>query len=90
MRPRELLDTAIAQVADLTGMPVENVSALERDGDDDGGAWRVTVEVLELERVPSTMDVIGSYEIRLSDDGDVLGFNRRRRYHRAAAEDGRG
>lgn len=90
MRPRELLDTAIAQVADLTGLPVENVSALERDGDDGGGAWRVTVEVLELERIPSTMDVMGSYEIRLSDDGDVLGFNRRRRYHRAAAEDGRG
>ena len=60
--------------------------ALDRDGDD---AWTVTVEVLELERVPNTMDLIGSYEIKLSDDGEVLGFQRRRRYHRAAAEDGR-
>ncbi len=87
MRPRQLLDTAKREVGDLTGMPVESVTALDRDGDD---AWRVTVEVLEVERVPSTMDVLASYEVRLSDDGEVLGFNRRRRYHRAAAEDGRG
>jgi Gas vesicle synthesis protein GvpO len=86
MRPRELLDTAIEQVGDLTGLPVETVTGLDRDGDD---VWRVMVEVLEVERVPNTMDVLGSYEVRLSDDGEVLGFNRRRRYHRAAAEDGR-
>ena len=86
MRPRELLDTAIEQVGDLTGLPVETVTGLDRDGDD---VWRVMVEVLEVERVPNTMDVLASYEVRLSDDGEVLGFNRRRRYHRAAAEDGR-
>jgi hypothetical protein len=51
----------------------------------------VTVEVLELERVPSTMDLLASYEVTLSEDGDVLGFERRRRYHRAAVDDnGRG
>jgi Gas vesicle synthesis protein GvpO len=87
VRPRELLETAKEQVGDLTGLPVETVTGLDRDGDD---AWRVTVEVLEVERVPNTMDVLASYEVRLSDDGEVLGFNRRRRYHRAAAEDGRG
>jgi Gas vesicle synthesis protein GvpO len=86
VRPRELLDTAITQVGDLTGLPVETVTALDRDGDD---VWRVMVEVLEVERVPNTMDVLASYEVRLSDDGEVLGFNRRRRYHRAAADDGR-
>jgi hypothetical protein len=86
VRPRELLDTAVEQVGDLTGLPVETVTGLDRDGDD---IWRVMVEVLEVERVPNTMDVLASYEVRLSDDGEVLGFNRRRRYHRAAAEDGR-
>ena len=86
MRVRELLDAAIGQVADLTGSQVETVSGLERDGDD---AWVVTVEVLELERVPSTMDLLASYEIRLSGDGDVLGFRRARRYARSAADDGR-
>jgi hypothetical protein len=86
VRPRELLDVAREQVADLVGKDVEAVSGFERDGDQD---WVVTVEVLELERVPNTMDILASYEVRLSDDGEVLGFNRRRRYHRAAQDDGR-
>ena len=86
MRPRELLDVAREQVAELVGKEVEAVSGLHRDGDED---WVVIVEVLELERVPNTMDILASYEVKLSDDGEVLGFNRARRYHRAAQDDGR-
>ena len=36
------------------------------------------------------MDLLATYEIRISDDGELLGFHRRRRYHRAAVDDGRG
>jgi len=87
MQPRELLDAAREQAESLIGRSVESVSSLDR-GDDD--SWIVRLEVVELERVPNTMDLIASYEIRLSDDGDLLGFDRRRRYHRAAEDDGRG
>jgi Gas vesicle synthesis protein GvpO len=85
VKPREVLDSARQQVAELTGLPVESVSSLERDGDKN---WVVTVEALELQRIPNTMDLLGSYEITISDDGEVVGFHRSRRYHRAA-EDGR-
>jgi hypothetical protein len=81
---RELLDVARAQVADVTGHAVETVSGLRRDGD----GWIIDVEVLELRRVPSTMDLLASYQVTLSDDGELLGFERRRRYHRAAIDDG--
>ncbi len=87
MRPGELLKKAREQAADLTGKEVESVSAFERDGDDE---WLVTVEVLELERVPNTMDILASYELKLSDDGDVRAFHRRGRYHRASQDNGRG
>jgi hypothetical protein len=80
---RQLLEVAREQIADVTGHEVEGVSGLRRN-DDDG--WTVTVEVLELHRIPSTMDLLASYAVSLSGDGDVLGFERRRRYHRAAAE----
>jgi hypothetical protein len=83
--PRQLLEIARGQVADVTGRNVETVSGFNRDGDD---GWIVTVEVLELERVPSTMDLLATYEVTLSGDGDVLGFERRKRYHRAAVDDG--
>ena len=84
---RQLIETAREQVADVTGHDVEGVSALHREED---SGWTVTVEVLELERVPSTMDLLASYDVTLSDDGDILGFERRRRYHRAAVNDNGG
>jgi hypothetical protein len=84
MNPAELIGTAREQVSALTGLKTETVSSLSRDGDD---RWVVRVEALELTRVPRTMDVLGSYEITLSDDGDLVGFRRLRRYHRASTED---
>jgi hypothetical protein len=81
---KELLDAARRQVAGVTGHDVEGVSGFHRN---DGKGWTVTVEVLELERVPNTMDLLASYEVNLSDDGDVVGMERRRRYHRAAIDD---
>jgi hypothetical protein len=78
----QVIRTARELVGELTGLKVENVTGLERDGDD----WVVLVEVLELERVPTTMDVLGSYEIVISGDGDVSGFRRRRRYPRSATD----
>ncbi len=86
MKPAELIRSAKEAVSELTGLTVETVSGLDRDGD----GWRVTVEALELERVPSTMDVLGTYEVVLSDDGELNGFNRSGRYHRAQVENGKG
>ena len=81
MVARELLTVAREEVADLTGQEVEAVTGLQRE---DGESWVVTVEVLEVERIPKTMDLLATYAVTLSEDGDVLGFERRRRYHRAA------
>ena len=86
MVARQLLDAAREQVAAVTGHPVEGISGFRRD--DDG--WVIDVEVRELERVPNTMDLLASYEVKVAKNGDVVGFERRRRYHRAAVEeDGR-
>jgi hypothetical protein len=84
MGPAEAARAAMEQVAQLTGLRVEGVSGLER-GDD--GEWTITVEALELRRVPDTMDLLGSYEVTVSDGGELVGFRRRRRYHRAGADD---
>jgi hypothetical protein len=81
VRPRELLQTARREVAELTGRRVETVSGLRRDGDE---SWIVTVEVLELERVPSTADVLAEYEVRLDPDGRLLSYRRGDRYARGS------
>lgn len=74
------------QLSEITGMEAESVSSLQR-GDD--GTWKVVVEVLELSRVPSTDDVIGSYEVEMDEDGELLGYQRIRRYPRSKAEEAR-
>jgi hypothetical protein len=73
------------QMRDLTGQPVEGVLAVKR-GEDDG--WIVTVQVLELQRIPSSTDVLGAYELSLDDRGEVREYQRTRRYYRNQVEEG--
>jgi len=84
MKAGKLIEQAKLQVSELTGLTPETVSSLTRDGD---AEWVVRVEALELSRVPNTMDLLGTYEVRLSDDGELVGFRRTRRYHRSSTED---
>jgi hypothetical protein len=76
----ELARAALTAVEELTGYSPEAATALEWDGDSD--TWRVTVEVLELARVPNTTDVIGAYEVRLDPQGALHGYRRLRRFAR--------
>lgn len=70
------------ELAEITGLPAEAVTSLRRADDD---TWTVIVELLELERVPDTDDVLGSYEAQLDENGDLLGYRRVRRYPRSQA-----
>lgn len=79
----ELLDQARKYAEQLTGHPVESFSSLERE---DRG-WRIGMEVVELSRVPSTTDVLGSYELVLSDEGEFVDFRRSHRYSRNSTDD---
>jgi hypothetical protein len=81
---RDLTLAARETIEDLTGHPAESVSGLQWDGD----TWLVTVDVLELERVPSTTDLLASYIVQLDEDGGLLGYKRQRRFQRAQAEEG--
>lgn len=75
---REVADAAARQLAELTSQEVEAVTGLQRT--DDG--WEVEVQVLELRRIPSTTDVLGSYRVELDTEGELLGYRRRQRYVR--------
>jgi len=79
--PTELAKAARLQLAQLTGRVPESVLGLRKD--DDG--WRVTVEVVELSRVPNSTDLLGCYVVTLDDDGELVGYERVRRYQRGQA-----
>ncbi len=71
------------ELSEMTGLEAEGVTALEQEED---GTWRVTVELLELSRVPETDDMLGSYEAELGEDGELIGYRRVRRYSRSQAD----
>ena len=78
-----LLSRARLYAEQLTGHPVESFSGLTQE--DQG--WRVGIEVVELSRVPSTTDVLGSYDLILTDEGEFVDFRRAQRYFRNSTDD---
>jgi Gas vesicle synthesis protein GvpO len=81
---REAIERVRQELPQLLGRPVEAVLGLEEG---DGNGWTVTVEVVELARIPSTTDVLGSYAVTLDKDGELAGYRRKRRYYRNLADE---
>jgi hypothetical protein len=81
LSPPQLVGRARQQVEELFGKPVEAVSGFEQSNGD-GKGWTVTLELLELERIPDTTSLLGTYEATLDGDGNLLGAKRLRRYPR--------
>ena len=81
LSPPQLVGRARDQVEELFGKPVEAVSGFGRP-EDNGGGWTVTLELLELERIPDTTSLLGTYEATLDADGNLLDARRVRRYPR--------
>lgn len=79
----ELSAAALTTVRELTGYEPEAVTAFEWDGE----LWQVTVDVLELSRIPNTTDVMGSYAVKLDEDGTLRGYRRVRRFQRGHASE---
>ena len=78
------MQAAREQLRQLSGTEAETVSSFAhtRDG------WRVTLEVVEVRRIPETTDVLASYAVELDDDGNLVAYERVRRYQRSEALEG--
>jgi hypothetical protein len=75
----KLAQRARQELSEITGLEPESVTSLERGED----GWLVTVELLELSRIPDTDDILGSYEAELDESGELLAYRRLRRYPRS-------
>jgi hypothetical protein len=80
----ELGEAALTTIEELTGYDPEAVTALQWDADSEH--WTITVDVLELSRVPNTTDVMAAYDVQLDEQGTLRGYRRTRRFLRGAAE----
>jgi Gas vesicle synthesis protein GvpO len=80
---QEVLRMSCREVEGLTGRHVDGVSSAHRT--DEG--WVLSLELVELERVPASTSVLGSYQVSVNEDGAVLEYERTRRYYRNRAGD---
>lgn len=85
-RLRRLTDRARDLLQELSGSDVESVSAIDRTRD----GFRITLEAVEVRRVPESTDVLASYDVELDGDGDLVRYERRRRYARSQSDTGGG
>ncbi|MFD8025032.1 gas vesicle protein GvpO [Streptomyces lavendulae] len=69
---------AAEQLAELLGRFPDSVSSLKPTED----GWVAQVEVVELERIPDTTSVMASYRVALDEEGELISYERTRRYSR--------
>ncbi|HEY2441347.1 MAG TPA: gas vesicle protein GvpO [Solirubrobacteraceae bacterium] len=81
---RDVVEQVREELPPLLGRPVEEVLGVQRD-DDQG--WQVIVQVVELSRIPTSTDVLGAYVVDVDDDGELIGYRRRRRYTRSQTDE---
>jgi Gas vesicle synthesis protein GvpO len=79
----QIVQQARQQLEALLGTEAERVSGLERA---DGG-WSVSLEVVEVSRIPESTDVLATYELILDDDRNLVSAARKRRYRRSQVDE---
>jgi hypothetical protein len=82
----EAAAAAARHVAELTGKPTQGVTALKPSED----GWTVGVEVLEDSRIPSSADILATYEADVDMDGTLLSYHRVNTYPRGRGDRGGG
>ncbi len=74
---------AMRQIAELTGKDPEGVTGVEPVED----GWLVGIEVVEDRRIPSSTDILATYETEIDAGGDLVSYRRIRRYPRGRGDD---
>jgi hypothetical protein len=69
----QAIDSALRGLS-LLNLKVSSVTAVTRAED----GWTVTAELVERRGVPDTSDLLGLYELRLDEAGNVLRWERTR------------
>ena len=78
----DVVQAGVRQFVALSGETPERVSGVRSSEE----GWSLLVEVVELERVPSTTSVMCTYRLDLDADAHLIGFERVHRFTRASTD----
>jgi hypothetical protein len=79
---RQAARVALRQILELTEKQAESITGVERRED----GWIVNIEVVEDRRIPSSADILATYETRIDGDGELMSYRRVRRYSRGRGD----
>jgi hypothetical protein len=88
-RPRKRLpglqvfERAKEQLAVITGRSPDSVSAFAPSED----GWELTIEMVDIEKIPPTTSVMASYGVEVDDEGNILEYQLVDRYTRGQSRE---
>ena len=74
MNMKELAERAKSQLAEVTGLKPITVTGSFKDEQ----GWLITLDMLEMSRIPPATDVLGDYDVLVDEDGNMVKFKRTR------------
>lgn len=74
----DVAERAKRQLAEVTGFkPVAAIGSYR-----DAKGWHISVDMLEMARLPDSTDLLGTYEVDLDEEGNMVRFEKRRAHLR--------
>jgi hypothetical protein len=74
MNVNEVLKKAREEFVGLGKTPADGITGLSKTEE----GWKILLEALERKAIPDTMDILGLYELRLDNEGNLLGLDRKK------------
>jgi len=74
MNANEIVVRAREEFISLGKKPADGITGLSKTEE----GWSILLESLERKAIPDTMDVLGLYEIRLDNEGNLLALDRKK------------
>jgi hypothetical protein len=74
MNANDVIKRAQEEFVRLGKKPADGVTGLSKTEE----GWAVLLEALERKAIPDSMDLLGLYELRLDNEGNLLGLGRKK------------
>jgi len=74
MRLNEVINAAKDQLQSILTLDVANVIAASKTND----GWDVKIDLVERKAIPDTQDLLGTYDVILDDEGNIVSYERKR------------
>jgi hypothetical protein len=74
MNANQVIEKARKEFIGLGKKPTDGITSLLKTQE----GWSIQMESLERKAIPDTMDVLGLYELRVDEEGRLLGLDRKK------------